>query len=310
LFFIAFPLFKEDRAGVGAVDAHVTHGASLALGVLRVRRVIEVLVALEAQSVHPRARQQPRIRGTVRRVTCRTTLGPDRFMLENKRSTLFGVTLVADCILRGIRAKLLRQYRSVHVMAVLALNVAFHHAVAEWLQEVGFRFVVAGEAKVGILLDQELLSDCRNVSRVAGGTGDSVLVVYRTIEILVLEIVLVARHAALGDLFWFLVAEAEDLRLVAAAIDVCGSRSVARFAPMPFLSATLRRESLVMRRALYVLELILVTRLAIVSTNVLRGITSFLRSRRFRLLILRRGTRRRAEPKDQRRDQHGGDLSR
>jgi hypothetical protein len=272
LFFIAFPLFKEDRTGVGAVDAHVTHRASLALGVLRVRRVIEVLVALETQSVHPRARQQPRIRGTVRRMTCRTTFGPNRFMLKNKRSTLFGVTLVADRILRSIHSQLLRLNRSMHVVAILALNVTFHHLVAEWLQEISLRLVVAAEAKVRILFDQELLSDGRNVSGVAGRAGDSVLVVDGAIEILVLEIILVARHATLGDLCWILFAEAEDLFLISAAINVSRTRPVARFASMPFLPATLGRKDFVMRRTLNILKLVFVTRLAIVGTDVLRGI--------------------------------------
>jgi hypothetical protein len=193
-------------------------------------------------------------------------------MLENKRSTLFGVTLVADRILRGIYSQLLRLCRAVHVMAILALDVAFHYPVAEWLQKIGFRFVVTSEAKVGVLLDQQLLFDCGNVSRVAGRAGDSVSVVYRAIEVLVLEIVLVARHATFGDLCWRLLGEAEDLGLISAAINVSRTRPVARFASMPFLPATFGRKDFVMRRTLNILKLVFVTRLAIVGTDVLRGI--------------------------------------
>jgi hypothetical protein len=303
-------VLEEDLAAVRAVDRRVTHGASLALRVLRMRRVIEVLVALQTKRVHSRTSQQPRIRGPVRGMAARTALRPHRLVFKYERSAFVRVTLVANGILGSIGAEALLTDRAVDVVAVLALDIAVQHAMTERLHKVGLRLVVAREAKVWRLLDQQLLFYLWNVCRVARRAAYAVLVVRRALEILVFKVVLVAGHTLIRDLLRFGIAEAEDLRLVAAAIDVCGSRSVTRFAPMPFLSATLRRESLVMRRALYVLELILVTRLAIVSTNVLRGITSFLRSRRFRLLILRRGTRRRAEPKDQRRDQHGGDLSR
>jgi hypothetical protein len=309
LFFIAFPLFKEDRTGVGAVDAHVTHRASLALGVLRVRRVIEVLVTLQTESVHARSRQQPRIRGTVRRVTRRTTFGSNGFMLEYERTALFSVALVADRILRGIGAQLFRLCRSVHIVTILALDVAFHDSVTEWLQEIGFRFVVAAEAKIRILLDQQLFPYRRDVGGVAGSTSDAVAVVNGAIEILVLEIVLVARHATFGDLLGFLFTEAEDLGLVSAAINVGGARTMARFASMPFLSATLRRENFVMCSALNVFELVFVTRLAIVGTDVLRGIPRFRGIRRLGLLFLRRSSCCRATEQDQRRDQHGGEAT-
>jgi len=42
----------------------------------------------------------------------------------------------------------------------------------------------------------------------------------RAIEVLVREIVLVARHATLGDLFRFLIGEAEDLGLIASTVNV------------------------------------------------------------------------------------------
>jgi hypothetical protein len=220
VFFIAFPLFEKDWTGVGAVDAHVTQGASLALGVLRVRRVIEVLVTLETESVHARSRQQPRICGTVGRVTRRTTFGPDGFMLENERAALFSVALVADGILRGIHAKLLGQHCSVNVMAILALDVAIQYTMPKRFHEISFRLGVAGEAKVGISFDQQLLFDLGYVSGVTRGTRDTVLVMNRAIEVLVLEIVFVARHATLGDLFRFLIGEAEDLGLIASTVNV------------------------------------------------------------------------------------------
>ena len=110
------------------------------------------------------------------------------------------------------------------------------------------------------------------MSGVTGSTGDSVLVVYRAIEILVLEIILVARHATLGDLCGGLLREAEDLRLIPTAINVSRTRPVARFASMPFLPASCGRKDFVMRRTLNILKLVFVTRLAIVGTDVLRGI--------------------------------------
>jgi len=220
IFFIAFPLFKKYRTGVGAVDSHVTHGASLALGVLRVRRVIEVLVTLETESVHARSRQQPRIWRTVRRMTGRTAFSPNGFMLEDKRTALFGVAPVADGILSGIHPQLLWKDRSVNVVTILTLDVSIQYAMPEWLHEISLRFGMAREAEVGILLDQQLLFDLGYVSRVTRGAGDTILVMNRAVEIQVLEIALVTRHATLGDLFRLLIGEAEDLGLVASAVNV------------------------------------------------------------------------------------------
>jgi hypothetical protein len=46
------PLAEQNVAGVGAVNGYVTHRTSLTLCVLWVRRVIEVLVTLQAHGVH------------------------------------------------------------------------------------------------------------------------------------------------------------------------------------------------------------------------------------------------------------------
>src|ERR1700733_153135 len=108
---------------------HVADGASLVLIRLvmkrrraRRREIHGRRVALQAEAVHVVARQQARIRRSVRNVARGTALSLDGRMLVNPWPDRIDVTFGADRVLRCTQLQHLRLESAMRVVAVTALD--------------------------------------------------------------------------------------------------------------------------------------------------------------------------------------------
>ena len=108
---------------------HVADGASLVLICLvmkrwraRRREIHGRRVALQAEAVHVVARQQARIRRSVRKMAHGTALSLDGRMLVNPWPDRIDVTLGADRVLRRTLLQHLRLESAMRVVAVTALD--------------------------------------------------------------------------------------------------------------------------------------------------------------------------------------------
>lgn len=79
-------------------------------------------MAGEAQKIHCAVAQHVLISPTVRHMAGRAPLGLDRIMLEDKRALNVGMTLEANRTLLRRHPHLLRQHRTVRIVAVVALD--------------------------------------------------------------------------------------------------------------------------------------------------------------------------------------------
>ena len=79
-----------------------------------------------------------------------TSVDLHRLVFENKRSLLVRVAFEADRILRGRSPHLVGLYRSVHVVAIAALDQSFVHAMVERHVELRFLLEMAPIAKLGL----------------------------------------------------------------------------------------------------------------------------------------------------------------
>lgn len=140
-------LSKEHVACVRSVNGSVAHGARLIFGGLVVTRTCRPLgrerVALQAQQVHLTHTQVTRVGRSVRRVTTAAALSFYWHVLVDKRAGLICVALGADRIARRQGPYLPESRRSVHVVAVTALDQPFIDSVVVGFGEVSLRSCVA-----------------------------------------------------------------------------------------------------------------------------------------------------------------------
>ena len=99
-------------------------------------------VALQAKQVDVAHFQHVRIGPAVRQMARLASINLDGSMLVHKRPLLVRVTLEADRILRGGSPHLFRLHRTVHVVAITALDQSFIHAMMEG--HVELRFLLRG----------------------------------------------------------------------------------------------------------------------------------------------------------------------
>jgi hypothetical protein len=188
-----------------------------------------------------------------------------------------------------------RQEATVLVMAVAAGNQTFVHPMVEWPRKQRFHIEVAAVTKLRLRILEEPSFLFRLVNRVAVEAAHIVLHVLGTHEVAVLFTELVTIKTAAAGIRRFHVFESDDFRNIATAIDVGLSRTVTRFATLPFHTALLFKHCFPMRPLVVTLVLLTVARRAYVTPNVKRGIGwpvrgYGLRRLRFRFASGRRST--------------------
>jgi hypothetical protein len=169
------------------VDFHVAIDARLfVVRLVRIhhRRVNagRIGVALQAEEIDVAVFQHVHICSPVRDVAGTTSFYPHGSVLEYEWSLLVRVALEADHVSRSRGPHLPDQMvafqdtaRSVLVVAVGARNQPLVYAMAKRHIELGLLLQVAGIAKRGLGLDQQVFLRCRMVHRVAGSAGNVVL---------------------------------------------------------------------------------------------------------------------------------------
>lgn len=163
-----------------------------------------------------------------------TALDLYRFVLEDKRPGLIGVTLKTDCVLGRRGAQLPRQESAVGIVAVAAFHQPFIYAVVEGPVKLLLGFQVAAVAQLRLLLLHQELAFFRVVRIVTIRAANIILQVRRAPKIAVLFTVLVAHQASRADVFRRSILERENLAFVSAAIHVGLARAMAGFATVPF----------------------------------------------------------------------------
>ena len=229
----------------------------------------------------------------MRCMTRRAAFGLDRRVLERKRSLLVYVTLEAS----GIRARrqtgLLRFESAVRVVTVAATHRAFQNFVMERHAELRLNFAVTTRAQLRIVRLQHangrksrllgvrsrwqqvrtrrVAADLVSMGRVTIDAANVVAPVLAAAEVVALFLAGVTRKTSLGDLFRSLTSEGDDLRLVAAAVDVRFARTVTRFAAGRFVFPATQLRQRRVGRVRVRLEGVFVTGLAGLAADVVTG---------------------------------------
>jgi hypothetical protein len=247
------------------VDRLVAHGAGLVLLCLIVEtrggRGTAVIggegVALQAKQIDLGALEKPGIRGAVRSVAGDAAFDFDGFVFKDEGSGLIGMALKANSVFGRRRAQLPGEEAAVLIVAVSTLYEALIHAMMEGAVELLLLIEMAAVAQGRLAgLEQELALLCV-VRIMAVRTAHAILEMYGARIVTVLGSVLMATQAPRADFLCGRSFESEYLGLVAAAVDVGLSGTVARFAHVPLRSFFLVHGGDKVRRALVVLDEIL-----------------------------------------------------
>lgn len=100
-------------------------------------------MTLQAQQIDIAQLQHARVRPTMRHVAGLTSIDLYGCVLEHEWSLQIRVTLEADRILRGRSSHLLGLHRTVHVVAITALDQPFIYSMVERHVELGFLLEMA-----------------------------------------------------------------------------------------------------------------------------------------------------------------------
>ena len=190
-------------------------------------------VALQAEHVYVADLQHMRIGTTVRNVARLASLDLYGFMLEHVRTLFVRMALKAHKILGGRGSHLFWFHRSVHVVAVAALNQAFIYPVVKRHLELGFLSQMAGEAKFRLGFCKQKVRFFAVMGRVAGDATHAVLGMLRIDCVHVLRAAGVAGQATVVDFLCRGFLEGEYLG------DVTTARNVSRTGPVAIFAAVL-----------------------------------------------------------------------
>lgn len=184
---------EENAIGIRSVNRDMTHGASLVLlrlivkrGNSRRRGIYRQRVALKAEQVYLTAFQQPRIRRPMRRMTNYASFRFHRSVLEHKWTGLVGVTGEANLILSRRGAELPGQESAVRIVAISASNQPFVHSMMKGFGELWLDLVVASVAKHGLRDGEESAFHSGMVRRMTIDAAHIVLEVFRAKKVGVL----------------------------------------------------------------------------------------------------------------------------
>ena len=157
-------------------------------------------MAREAKQVHGTVSQHVLIGSAVWYVTGCATLGFNRVMFKDKRTLNVRVALEADrTLLRG-HPYLLRQYGTVRVVAIIALNQPLEYPVPKRHVELPLLRQMARETQLRLGLREKKFFRFCMMGRVAVSTTDTILCVNRIDDVHMLGAPSMAAHATRIDL--------------------------------------------------------------------------------------------------------------
>ena len=175
-------LFEESRIEIRSVNCRVAQNARLEQARLVVERRCSGRaaeagrgVALQAEQVDVAQLQHVGVRSTMRKVAGLASINLYRLMFEHERPLFVRMTCKADGILRRGSPHLFGFHRSMHVVAIAALDQPLIHTVMERHVELRFLLQVAAVAQPGLGLYEKELRFCGVVRRMAGDATDIVL---------------------------------------------------------------------------------------------------------------------------------------
>lgn len=157
-------------------------------------------VAREAKQVHCAVSQHVLIGSAVRHMARRAAFGLDRIMLEDKRALNVRVTLEANRTLLRRHPYLLREYGTVRIMAIVALNQSLEYPVPKRHVELPLLRQMARETQLRLGLREEKFFRFCMMGRVAVSTTDTILCVHRIDGVHMLGAPSMAAHATRIDL--------------------------------------------------------------------------------------------------------------
>jgi hypothetical protein len=189
-------------------------------------------MALQAEQIHVADLQHVRAGPAVDHVARFAAVHLHRGMFEDKRPLFVRMALEAHRVLRGRRSHLLGPHRSMHVVAIAALDEPFVDAVMEGHREFSLLRQMASVTKFRLRFNQQEFLGLRVMRRMAGDAAHAVLRVHRIKRVHVLLAAGVTRQAACDDFLGGGFLKLEDLGDVTAAGDVRRPGSVTTLAPL------------------------------------------------------------------------------
>lgn len=105
-------------------------------------------VARQTELVDGAVPQQPRVRGSMRRMTGRAPLGLYRRMFIGKRALLVCVTFNTSRVCSGGQSGLFEFKATMRIMAIATLHGSFENLMVEGLGEIRLCFAMATHAKL------------------------------------------------------------------------------------------------------------------------------------------------------------------
>ena len=190
-------------------------------------------MALQAEQIDVAQFQHVGIGSAMCQMAGLTSINLHRLVLEYKGALLVGVAFEANCVLRGGSAHLFGTHRTVHVVAIAALDQPFIHAMMERHVELGFLLEMACVAKFGLGLYQQEIRFVAVVRRMAGDATHVIPRMLRSDGIHVLRAAGMASEAARVDFFRGSGLKLEDFRFVTAAVDVGLAWTMASLTALP-----------------------------------------------------------------------------
>src|SRR6185369_15183847 len=151
-------LAEKDRAGARTMNLYVARSTVSILRVLIVLRagrlhganIVRDAMAGQAELVHRAVTQQPRIGGSVRRMTRRAAFGFHRRVLIQERSLLVSMALDTGGVGSGRLPALLLFKAAMRIVTIAATHGAFQHLMVMRRRELGLHFVMATHAQLRI----------------------------------------------------------------------------------------------------------------------------------------------------------------
>ena len=225
------------------MNGRVAHRARLVFRGLVVTRTCRALgrkrVTLQAQHVHLAHPQVTGVGRSVWRMTTAAALGLYWHVFIDKRTGLVRMALGADGIPGGQCPYLSESCRSVHVMAVTALDKAFVDSMVVGLGEVSLRGCVASVAELWLRCSEQVLGFFGIVRGVTIQAADIAAGMWRAGEVTLLMFLTVATEAVSIRVLPRHRFETDDLAYIPAPLHMCGAGTMTGLATVSVVQSSL-----------------------------------------------------------------------
>lgn len=241
-------------------------------------------VALETKLPDRCSFQHLGVARTVRYVTSRAALELCRSMLENERALLIRMALYAGYVGTDGQLSLFRFETAVSIVAIGTSHRSLKNFVMKRFRKLGLRFVMAVETELGLtdfqhrgirlFFDERHRTGLRNwvslwVSCMTLCAADIISPVLAPSKIIMRLFTFVAGQTGVGDGFSVEIVQVDYLGLIAAAFDVCFTRTVTGLAALYFIFPALQVAELGVFSSRKGLELVLVTGSAGITADII-----------------------------------------